>query len=495
MKNHCNVLLLALSTFPKKSDGYVMTESKFSWKDEKEYTGIYQLDPVPKMLIDQLGQKGESLDKIIMLATSATSDEKKEVKITYLDEKDEREKSYPGTEQEYFQSQIEKEMLSDCSDIAPKDRFTAIRLDEKNPERGINEAVETVRGIDNIRLYFDTHGGFREISLVLEAIISLLKMDQIEVQGIYGVEYDPNSGNKIIDARRGFQIFDFVSGMNEFINYGRINSLETFLEKNTAKDPSIKEQQDAFILCMRQISEGIQLCNIPLFEEGLDKLAKYYENYKEKDLQKDYSYLSIFVKNIEKDYGPLLNRDGERKDYGPLLKRKRTVIDEIEWCQKKGFYQQALTLIESRVPKYLEESGLCKYYSEYEKDATSIFNYCIPWRYKKNERGGAKGIEEKELPDRMPEEERVAKMKQKKKWYPYRRYKKEYVDDKNKKDYVEFIHIRGKEALLDEFLTKHMELKDIRNQANHALERYKMGLADVDKKITEYLEMLEKLCS
>lgn len=129
MKDHTNVLLLALSTFPsdRNTKKSFMRQSNFIW-DGKEYTGIYQLNPVPKMLADQLAQKQE---------------------------------------------------------------------------------------------YLDTHGGFREIFLVAEAVISLLKIDGIEAQGIYGVEFgrkdDGTDNNKIVDGSGGFHIFDFVSGMNEFL--------------------------------------------------------------------------------------------------------------------------------------------------------------------------------------------------------------------------------------------------------------------------------------
>ena len=462
MKDHCNVLLLALSTFPYK---LTMSENKFIWENEKEYTGIYQLDPVPKMLADQLEQKGEYLDKIILLATASTLKEK-DVKIIYLDGQNGH---YHGTELDYFKSQIERYMNPD---IAPKERFVVVPIDEKNIEQGISDTIEKVREIKNISLYMDTHGGFREIFLVAEAVISLLKIDEVEVQGIYGIEHGPE-GKKIVDGRSGFHIFDFVSGINEFINYGRINSLETFLKKNMDNDLKTSKQQDELILCIKKISEGIQLCNIAVFEKGLDELTEYY---KEKDIQKDlgsHSYLFIFAENI-------------KKDYGALLSSERTVIDEIEWCRKKGFYQQVLTLIESRVPQYLKSVGICEYHLEKGQDETQVFNQCAPWRYYSN--GG-------HLP-----KERLDKMNGK--WFPRQRDKdgkyvkeeKKCVDDENADIWMTFPISEEKRVLLDEFFQVHMRLKDIRNQSNHALDTNNKGLTYVDEKITRYLEILEKLC-
>lgn len=456
MEGHCNVLLLALSTFPNKLS---MSENKFIWENGKEYTGIYQLDPVPKMLADQLSQEQEYLDKIILLATDPTFEEEKDVSITYLDGK---KTLYHGTELQYFISQIESYMNPN---IDLEEKFIVVPVDPRNIERGISDTIDKLREIKNIRLYLDTHGGFREIFLVAEAVISLLKIDKIEVQGIYGIEYGQEK--RIVDARSGFHIFDFVAGMNEFMNYGRSNSLEDFFRNNMDTDPQISMQQENLLLCIKKISEGIQLCSIFAFEQGLDELTKYY---KKRDLQKElrnHSYLFLFAENI-------------KDDYGNLLKSERTVIDEIEWCMKKGFYQQVLTLIESRVPKYLKRVGICEYRLEKGKDETMVFNQCIAWRYYRG----------------MSSEKRLGKMDSK--WYP-RQEKKgengEYLEDTTANVWIQFNISEEKRSLLDEYLKTHMKLKDIRNQLNHALNTYNKGLIYVKEKVEKYLKILESLCS
>ena len=47
--------------------------------------------------------------------------------------------------------------------------------------------------------------------------------------------------------------------------------------------------------------------------------------------------------------------DDIKRDYQNLVLSKYSVVDEINWCIKKKFYQQALTLIESRISKLLFE--------------------------------------------------------------------------------------------------------------------------------------------
>lgn len=58
--------------------------------------------------------------------------------------------------------------------------------------------------------------------------------------------------------------------------------------------------------------------------------------------------MCLFIKNI-------------RMDYGVLLKEDHDVIDEIQWCLTKGYLQQALTLIESKMPGELFKKGIFHY--------------------------------------------------------------------------------------------------------------------------------------
>ena len=71
-------------------------------------------------------------------------------------------------------------------------------------------------------------------------------------------------------------------------------------------------------------------------------------------------YLALFQSLITDSYGDRL-----------LDNRNRRVIDEIEWCIKKGFIQQALTLLESKMPAEIIKNGLLV--SERHDSNPSIF--------------------------------------------------------------------------------------------------------------------------
>ena len=82
------------------------------------------------------------------------------------------------------------------------------------------------------------------------------------------------------------------------------------------------------------------------------------------------------------------------------------------------------------------------------------------------------------------------------KWYPHREKLegKRYVEDSAANSFIE-IHIpEERKELLDQFLQMHVELKEIRNQSNHASDRgSNLSLAEVETKILEYLRILQKL--
>ena len=65
-------------------------------------------------------------------------------------------------------------------DIEEQEQFIVVPVNEKKIEEGMAATIRIVRTLRNPRLYIDPHGGFREVSLVAEAVISLLKVEGIE---------------------------------------------------------------------------------------------------------------------------------------------------------------------------------------------------------------------------------------------------------------------------------------------------------------------------
>ena len=91
---------------------------------------------------------------------------------------------------------------------------------------------------------------------------------------------------------------------------------------------AFKDSLDSMRICIEEHCKRSESSEIPLNAESL--------------------YIDLFIENI-------------KKDYGNLLREEKTIIGMVEWCLKKEFYQQALTLIESHMPKEILDSGILCY--------------------------------------------------------------------------------------------------------------------------------------
>lgn len=333
-----NVLLLSLSTFSRS-----IRTSRFDyhWRGcEGTVIGRYQLDPVVKMLATVLATKNQTLDKIVMLCTDDTQNE---VKLKTA----ETEEIISISPLEYFKKQIRAYMNPNLED---EERFVPISVNLDSPFEGIQNVIQTLRTIQNsergLTLYLDTHGGLRGVQRVLEATVSLLKIEDINIEEAFAVQFsdsndEPQKNNLITLETENMEIFNFVSGINEFISCGRADILMDYV--NSQK--KISTQDNSFVNAILDVTNGIQWCCVPAFETGLKTLQTYFE--KEKPASTDTSknetsYLEIYKNDI-------------KQNYKNLLSTTSTVIDEINWCLQKGFYQQALTLIEARISFLLVE--------------------------------------------------------------------------------------------------------------------------------------------
>ena len=286
------------------------------------------------MLATVLADKNQTLDKIVMLCTNDTQ---KKVKLKTA----ETEEIISISPLDYFKKQIRNYMNPNLKD---EERFVPITINVNSPFEGIQDVINTLRTIQNsekeLTLYLDTHGGLRGVQRILEATVSLLKVENINVEEAFSIEFS-NSQKLISLETENMKIFDFVSGINEFLACGRADTLMNYI--NSQK--KIPAYNKSFVNAILDVTNGIQWCCVPAFETGLKTLKTYFDNQKpasSNTSEHETSYLEIYKNDI-------------KQDYKNLLSTTSTVIDEINWCLQKGFYQQALTLIESRISFLLVE--------------------------------------------------------------------------------------------------------------------------------------------
>lgn len=553
---HYNVLLLALSTF-----GRNVNPNKFIYVDENgkedKVIGRYQLDPVPKMLYKTLYQKEQgTLDKIIMLCTSKTLEKVAEVPIG-------TEKIYDISPIDYFKDQIRDYMRPDTDD---EELFQAIEVDLTSPYHGIQSVITTLRSIkathedQTLNLYLDTHGGLRGIQRIMEATVSLLKSEDIDVREAYAVEYSDNGTKSIVSETENMKIYDFVSGVNEFFSCGRADTLMKYKENleqthEAKKESSSKniftKEENQLITAISDVATGIQWCSIPAFDQGIKDLQKIFPETSE-STAKNTSTESSDTKSIDKGSYLDIYRTNIQKDYSTLLKKDHTVLDEIEWCINKGFYQQALTLIESKISGLLvydlklftftrpqgikqEKDGKTIHYSytcinknnnEIKKTFTinNVFNdyiYAFNRIRKSNNNSNEKFTIEYNKPwigDENFNKLTVAKYENFKQTISYptginisdifenasshlssKDYDKFNENTNDKIPWKNSLKMAngldsGKQNLLFKILVLHKTLKRVRNNMNHAADDSPFKVPAINLALTEYMSWLRRLC-
>ena len=349
-----NILLLSMSSFPKgekiiDADGNEvrkLQKSKFTYdnsngqKIEREYYS--QLEPITRMLIEEDRQP----DEVIMLCTAESIGEK------YIACDDEQVLLISPCE--FYERRI-----NDLVEPGKKIVYTKIPqslnngvIDPDLPESKRAAVAEVASYLlqkkkenGDLHVWIDTQGGMRDISLLMNAVVSLLKTSAISIEDIYSINFTDGIG-KIMKQNDTYRIFEFVSGMNEFIEYGRTDQLIKYYENIEQKEPP------KIINVMQNLSNAIMVCDTEAFDEELDKLRNEIKNY---DGSENDVLFSIFIEQI-------------RVDYKNLLNDSCTVLDVIEWLSSKKMYQQTLTYLESKIPNEWGERGILNFTDRDEID-------------------------------------------------------------------------------------------------------------------------------
>ena len=204
----------------------------------------------------------------------------------------------------------------------------------------LTDIVNTLCGVnEQVNLYIDMQGGKRTSGYVRNAVLSILTNqpgNRVAIAEIIATNYDHNLWvNEIIEETKRYKILDLATGMNAFIRYGKADLLQSYCEAVAIPASSPFR---LLVDCMVRVDNALSLCDIGELASAIEELRSFFKTANQLEAD-DFS-------NI---YQVLLN--GIRQDYDTLLtSSSMQYIDLIEWSVKKGFLQQALTLIEDKMP-------------------------------------------------------------------------------------------------------------------------------------------------
>ena len=392
-KKEENVLFFNLSVLGK----CIVSKYKGEWQVENGinmayYTGISQLEAGTKQVLYTLALQGKKLDRIVMVESKRTrTDEHTDFLESFWDDSEKMKKYYTSSvcfykqrikdyirrkeskkifkeeEGTFYQENIsyedpfidnveytEQEIESLFYDIPTyeiESNFADSKEENENfkcyEDQSLELFAEIIHGIQGnsrkkINLYVDMQGGFRSAVSQTDAVLELLKDRNVKIRGRYAIKNFIPNGQKIHEVKlvdEEYKAYELVSAMTEFKRYGRGQGLTEFF----AKDSNLETKE--IVELIRRISGAISLCNVEEFESQIRELAEINEKLKDVQLN---SQISIVFQDII-------------DDYMSLLRKESTTFDIVEWCVNKSFYQQAITLIESLMPKMLVECGFLYY--------------------------------------------------------------------------------------------------------------------------------------
>lgn len=239
-------------------------------------------------------------------------------------------------------------------------------------ENGKKDEIPNITGIidricpegteDDIYLYIDMQGGSRTQGYVLNAVLTILNNEstnKVHIRKIVTTSFERNQfSSEIVDETKRYRIVDLASGMNAFIQYGRADQIRSYFDTVygdlSSSHPQIKHLLDD----MEDVDHSLSICDIGKLGKAIEDIHSIFSQ--KYDITDEYSGIfKTMLTIIQQDYKQLVN------DTDPA-KIKIDYIALTRWAYEKHFTQEALTIIESKIPEILSKKGILFYCSESE---------------------------------------------------------------------------------------------------------------------------------
>ena len=372
--DHENVMLLAMSTLPR-----VPKINTYQIKDENGerlyFKSISQMEPHTKYVLYKLAVRKERLDRIVILESAKAHSEipqnwGDETATTlflkrlhnYLGGSESIDVLVQDTMEELEETAVDSEIYHNYfPDIC--------RIDLESPVY-FWYAVQAIRGNGApVHLYMDMQGGDRNAVSQMNAIAELLVRQKVTIMGRFANDFEPKRQpplHTIRDASREYRTYDLISAMDIFSRYGWGDKLQQYFQGNYPYD----SRESRLVKAIKEASMAISRCNA----DGFDKAVRRIESLKSEFIhtgteagrdqseEENVSEMDVVYQDIYEDY--------ER-----LFDPEYRYVEQIRWCLDKQFLQQALTILEAKMPYEFVHSGLL-YYLKKDGDKEKFFETC-----------------------------------------------------------------------------------------------------------------------
>lgn len=436
--NEENVLLLSMSTLPfsPRMYGYQTSDGKY------QFNGITQLEAGTKYVLSMLANEGKKLRRIVIMATKETREMQKTEQGDRWNNKTAvafyRDRIIDFCRGENNNNLGQKDVVEETrvidkvhyTDGELEALFCIVPIDKDDQGTFFWNVIKKIKGERKdarINLYMDMQGGDRNAIAQMNAIVELLKDQNVKIKGRYAIRFNNNMEIQPISEVGGnYKTYDLITAMQVFKRYGWGQELIDYF------GPQKNDRDKSLVEAIQEASDAIRLCDVNGFDMAVGKIgrlaADFGDNYE--------TQLDIVFQDIKEDYGVLLDVENG--------KAKCRYVEQIRWCLKKGFVQQALTILEAKMPHEYVNNGFIYYCDDEKKREDILKNFRDIYEAKYKEKDSYKMQDLNHYFIR---------------YYPY---------DAKPEDVIEIKY--GCDARkINKHLGKYRQLCKKRNNANHAL--------------------------
>ena len=332
-----------------------------------KYPELIRLETKVNALKRQIKDKTFSLDQLKFALqnrsfTSREVDLDYEARLFILSRRLEENITDLEIEQYIAKSAVYREVMPAKENATASLTFVPDMLSSGNYNiSGIINAIRSISEDDKdtvLDLYIDMQGGNRTDGYVKNAVLSIFNNDKhsrIFIRKVVATEFEPrNFASAIVDETNRYRVTDLTAGMNAFIQYGRAD-----LIKNHLRTLGIKKDSHTGKLAsaMVEIDHALSICNVTALTRAIDSIREIFNEPASSDSSEAAEIFRVLENGIRQDYGDLISKP--EIDY----------YDLTNWALSKGFIQQAVTIIESKMPIEFVRKGICSFDdSEREKN-------------------------------------------------------------------------------------------------------------------------------
>lgn len=203
-------------------------------------------------------------------------------------------------------------------------------------------------------VYIDSAGGARTTSSLIQLFTKILKYNGIK--NPYSLYSDIQNVAQIYDTTSFQKMTDIADSMNEFMTTGKSDQLQKYFS-----DKSLKQAYSDLLKSMTEFSDKIRLGVVDSLDSSVENLRICIDKCQKVSVDSEDEIGTViineFLPTIEEK---LLGDMQEGIDYLKIVK----------WCIDNGLIQQAITVFNEKIPRYILNKG-------YIKVSDSMRNLCV----------------------------------------------------------------------------------------------------------------------